>query len=186
MWRFLESSRGSDQSRPSSSNDALNISVEKELASLKQKRSYEHYSPEDRAKIGRFAAENGNSRAVKKFGFKMGRPVPESTVRSFKKQYLAELKAGGPNKDPSAITALEKKRVGRPLKLGGLDEAVQTRIGKIMAAGGTVNRSVVKATATGLVKYYKPSALPHLEITDGWVRSMYNRMGLVKRKGRNL
>ena len=43
------------------------------------------YSAEDRAHIGRYAAEHGTTKASRHF------MVPESTARLLKKQYLAEL-----------------------------------------------------------------------------------------------
>ena len=51
------------------------------------------YSDEMKTKIGRYAAENGNSYALTKFRNKFGLVVPESTVRNFKRAYLSVLKA---------------------------------------------------------------------------------------------
>ena len=48
------------------------------------------FTPEDRAAIGKYAAEYRNAAAVKKF--KAAFNVGESTVRSFKKKYIEELK----------------------------------------------------------------------------------------------
>ena len=48
------------------------------------------FTAEDRAAIGRYASENGNAAAVKKF--RATHNIGESTVRSFKKKYLVELK----------------------------------------------------------------------------------------------
>lgn len=51
--------------------------------------------------------------------------------------------------------------------------------------GSVINRNIVKATATGVIKYYKPSSLNLLQpkINDTWAKSIMERMGLVKRKG---
>ena len=43
-----------------------------------------------RAKVGKFAAENGNAAAVRKFRSQLSK-LKESTVRFFKKRYLNEL-----------------------------------------------------------------------------------------------
>ena len=48
--------------------------------------SYLKYSDEDRAKIGKYAVENGNERARKQF-LKKYPTLTESTVRNFKKAY---------------------------------------------------------------------------------------------------
>ena len=56
-----------------------------------KKRKYNaSFTSEDCAAIGRYAAENRNAAAVKKF--KTSHDVGESTVRLFKKQYLDEIK----------------------------------------------------------------------------------------------
>ena len=64
--------------------------VDQELKAVEEengkKKTYTHYSAEDRAKIGRWAAENGNASACRKF------KVPESTVCGFKTRYLAAVK----------------------------------------------------------------------------------------------
>ena len=82
------------------------------------------YSDEIKTKIGRYAAENGNSYAITKFSNKLGWVVPESTVRNFKRAYLSELKACS---DPELVHLREKVR-GRPLLLGELDKKVQSYI----------------------------------------------------------
>ena len=58
-------------------------------SSSSRKRKRTVFSPEQRAAIGRYAAENSNIAAVKKFKgeFELG----ESTVQSFKIKYLDEL-----------------------------------------------------------------------------------------------
>lgn len=50
-------------------------------------------------------------------------------------------------------------------------------------SGAVLNRNILKATATGIVKHYKPSALHTISITDSWAKSFLERMNLVKRKG---
>ena len=55
----------------------------------------QYYSPELRAKTGKFAAECGNKAAVEKFSKEMGKLVSESTVRGLKKGYYEALKQNG-------------------------------------------------------------------------------------------
>ena len=66
-----------------------------------------------RARIGKYAAENGNAAAVRKFTKILEFSVPESTVRGFKTRYLKKLKHS-----KSPVTALPHAIKGRPLKLG--------------------------------------------------------------------
>lgn len=77
--------------------------------------SYTTYTPEQKALIGRFAAENGNSKAVQKYTAELGVSVKESTVRQFKKAYYLQLNEG---KDPDDIKAIPNKKRGRPSKSG--------------------------------------------------------------------
>ena len=74
----------------------VNQEVKKTLSASgcrqRKRKSNFYYDPETRAKIGRFAAENGNKRAVERFSRELQRPLSESTVRGFKKAYYSELK----------------------------------------------------------------------------------------------
>lgn len=77
--------------------------------------SYTTYTPEQKAIIGRYAAEHGNSKAVKKYTTELGVSVKESTVRQFKKAYYLQLNQG---KDPDDIKTIPIKKRGRPSKTG--------------------------------------------------------------------
>ena len=96
---------------------------------MEKKRKYTHFTLEDRAKITKYAAQCGNTAAVKRFS-KEFPSLGESTVRLFKKQYQADLKKVGSEEE---ITQLAKKRRGRPLALGNLDEKVQQIVQHIRA-----------------------------------------------------
>ena len=76
---------------------------------LKRKRSnYKVYTPEDRAKIARYAIDSGVNNAGRKFG------INESTVRTFKKAYnkiMAEEKS-------DIVQSIDVKPRGKPLLLG--------------------------------------------------------------------
>ena len=77
----------------------------------KRKRGeYSHYTPEQKAKIARFAIDNGNSRATKHFSESMGRTINESTFRSCKAAYLLRKAESG--KD--IIYAIDSKKRDRP------------------------------------------------------------------------
>ena len=55
-----------------------------------RKRKYTHFSPENRAKIAKYASQCGKAVAARHFR-KDFPNLGESTVRLFKKQYLAEI-----------------------------------------------------------------------------------------------
>ena len=86
-------------SQPSLTEDAVqcaNREVERVLEELqmqggrRKRKAYSTFSDEDRAVIGKYAAENGNASALKKF--KVSKPgLIESTVRSFKQKYVGLL-----------------------------------------------------------------------------------------------
>ena len=77
------------------------------------KNTYSSYSAENRARIGRYAAEHGPTKASWHF------TVPKSTARLLEKQYLVELHDQRQNsvKIPE-VTSLPTKALGHPLLLG--------------------------------------------------------------------
>ena len=52
-----------------------------DCTSKRKRRNYNHYSPEMRAKIGKYASENGNLRAINHFKAQVSN-LTESTVNS--------------------------------------------------------------------------------------------------------
>ena len=79
---------------------------EPEAKKRRTKGNYTHYSDEDRAKIGKYATENGNERARKHFLTKFPH-LTESTVRSFKKRYIVLGKNGNRKKESKSSTSHE-------------------------------------------------------------------------------
>ena len=69
------------EKQPSSSSPALNH------PKGTGKRKYTSFSAEQRASIGRYAAEHSNAATVKKFKSNFEQGLGESTVRLFKKRY---------------------------------------------------------------------------------------------------
>ena len=168
--------------------EETNKAVEEELGSQRsasarpnKKRKYTTtFTPEVRAQIGRYAAENGNGAAVKKF--KATHDVGESTVRAFKKKYLEEVK-----KQKGEVTKLAVKKRGRKVLLGEeLDGMVQKYVQAIRNAGTPIGTSVVMAAAQGIVKANDRTLLfengGYISITRNWALSLLGRMGYVKRK----
>ena len=54
--------------------------------------SYNKYTAEERASIGKYAAENSATKACRHFSSTAGRQISESTARKLKSKYLARLK----------------------------------------------------------------------------------------------
>ena len=100
----------------------------------KVKRKYTSFSTEQRASIGRYAAEHSNSAAVKKFKSDFEQGLGESTVRLFKKRYLEELKKVKetlPVGDAPAVKEIAVKARGRPLLVGEFDADIQSYTSKL-------------------------------------------------------
>ena len=197
MALFKYFSRETSTTSPSSSLTIKEKEVVREFvrkAEEKQGRGkYNEYTPEERAAIGKYTAENGPGKACKHFTKALGRSIPESTARKLRAEYLRQLKIKVEMEGPSCsphIKVLPTKRQGRPLLLGEkLDETIQGFIRETRKAGGVINTSVVVAMAMGIVSAKDPSLLHekggHLVITSSWAKSLLKRMGSVKRKSSN-
>ena len=175
---------------PTFATAEANKAVERALESGKEstgtkaagmKRKYTStFTPEDRAKIGKYAAENGNTRASKKFC------VAESTARSFKSKYLAALKTNVEAGTDEQVKAIPAGKRGRLLLLGELDKDVQKYISALRDAGVAIGTKITIAAAEGIVMAHNRSLLVqhggHIELTRDWALSLLSRMGFVKRK----
>ena len=69
-----------------------NLCEETSPVPKRSKTAYISYSAEDRACIGKYAAEHDSTKASWHFSSLFERPVPESPACLLKKQYLMELK----------------------------------------------------------------------------------------------
>ena len=101
MLRWLKKQSESDQepgpglpSPASPLHETLNQVVNREYnaspsSGKKRKRGdYYRYSPEQKAKMARYAIMNGNSKAATHFSKVLGRKINESTIRGFKASYI--------------------------------------------------------------------------------------------------
>ncbi|XP_050408299.1 uncharacterized protein LOC126823474 isoform X2 [Patella vulgata] len=150
-------------------------------AGIRRRAKNNYYSPEIRAKIGRYAVEHGNSLTAEKFSRELNMDVGESTVRSIKKRYLMSVQ-----EMDTEIEALKSAPRGRPLMLGDIDKKIVQLVSEILQTGGTVNGTIVTAIAKGAVRRENKSLLRenggHIDITRAWAQSFLTRMGLVKHK----
>ena len=89
FYKYFKSSAGSSTSELSNSRSSTSLEkeIEKETKSVKSKTKRGEYLPisqEEKAKIAKYASENGISKAVKHFADKN---VKKSTVRGWKSAY---------------------------------------------------------------------------------------------------
>ena len=177
-------------------NDSIYAKTQEIQAAARKRcrQQYNDYSAEERAMIGKYAAENGATKACRHYSKTLGITIPETTAQRLKSQYLATLNSKVKTAETQAIVpsvqCLPKLNPGRPLLLGkDLDYSIREFIESLRKVGGVVNTAIVKAAAEGILAAKIPSLLVkhggHIEITKGWVKSLFNRMGYVKRKGSN-
>lgn len=170
-----------------SAGDKIKESLKESESSTKRSK-YKSYDAEQRALIGKYAAENGPTRASRHF------EVPEPTARRLKVEYLHKLEElkktyNDPTCVPS-VKSLPTKTKGRPLMLGEqLDGAVRDYIQGMRTVGGVVNTAIVLAAAEGIITARDQSLLlkngGHIQLTKSWAKSLLHRMGYVKRKCSN-
>ena len=167
--------------------------------------NYNGYTAEERAAIGRYASENGATRASVHFSKFLRKRVLETTARRFKNEYLDRLqqllkeslkeKNTSFNKScdsaiqESLIKALPIKPRGRPVLLGELDLVVQDYIKNLRAAGGVVNTTIVISATKSIISAkdggYLAESGGYIEITKAWAKSLMKCMVYVKRKVSN-
>ena len=172
-------------------NHLVKKAIEKDLFTKRGK--YATYTATERAKIGKYAAENGNTKACGYFFKAWKREIPESTVRRLKNEYLKELnekRMAGYDEKECTVTCLPTQSRGRPLLVGvELDVAIQDYIRTLRQAGGVVNTAIVMAAAEGIISSRCPGKLQKqggdIQIGKDWAKSLMSRMGFVKRKVSN-
>ena len=76
---------------------------------------------------------------------------------------------------------MEIQKHGRPLLLGRVHEMVRNYLSATRQHGGLVSSAVVIATAKALIKRNPKFNLGHIVIGNSWVKSLFFRMGYVRR-----
>ena len=155
----------------------------------RKRKPYKKISDSLRAQIGRYALENGNAAAVRRFTKEFDTSLSESTVRSLKKSYISARDAKKQKSDEDVtLESLPPKKRGRPLLLSeSIDKQVQAYVKNSREQGCIVNTMLVIAAARGILKKCDPSLAKSNEngemLTKSWAKSTLIRMGYVKRKG---
>uniref|UniRef100_A0A1X7UWE7 DUF4817 domain-containing protein n=1 Tax=Amphimedon queenslandica TaxID=400682 RepID=A0A1X7UWE7_AMPQE len=114
-------------------------------------------TPNERARIEKYAAENGKTRACRHFSQLWKRNIPEPTARHFKNEYLDELKRQRNTGKP--VESIPTKQKGRPPSLSRLDTVIQEFIESLRLAGILVNTAITLAAAEGIIKARLPGKL---------------------------
>ena len=114
----------------------LRSSFSRQPTSAGRKRGKDqHYSAETGAKIGKYASENGNSKAINHFKEELS-TTKESTVRTFKQAYEKRLREEKKKGNIGAtITAILSDTRGRPPILRDLDSKLISLLKSIRSRG---------------------------------------------------
>ena len=108
-------------------------------------------TPEQKANIGKYAAEHGIVNAIRKFSKNFDQMLKESTIRGWKKAYLKELHLRKKSGSSIVVSELNEKKNGRPLMLGeDLDQKVSAYIQDMHRLGNAITTRVVMAAALGI------------------------------------
>lgn len=158
------------------------VDPNKNLLSKRKRGNYNHYSPELRAQIGKYAGENGNLRALNHFKAQLPN-LKESTVRTFKQAYQKKLKEMKRQGIQESVTSIPHDTRGRPPLLLDLDQKLILLLKSIRNRGGVVNFNVVKASAMALIKRNPAKDFRGFEPTSTWVKSIYRRCNFSRRAG---
>ena len=149
---------------------------------------YEKYTPQQKAMIGKTAAEHGVAASVRRY-MKDFPNLKENTVRDWRNAHRLELKKRGRNRGEESIniTELPQKKRGRPLLLGEeLDKQVQAYLTSFRESGAVVNTAITMACAEGIVRSADSNLLAvnggHILITKDWAKNILHPIGFVKRR----
>ena len=151
---------------------AVTEAVEASSQVKTRKQTYTNWTNKERFVIGKYAAENGQTAAARKFSSK-NKPLNESTTRRFCKRYKEELQRSTKEKrEPKTELSLPPR--GRPLMLGSLDEMVQRYIRAYRSCGGPVNSLIAISIAKLLITRNPQLNLGHFDLdSSSWAKSLF-------------
>ena len=151
----------------------------------KKRNNYAKFSPEQKAEVGRRAAEHGVASTIRYYDGQFS--LKESKIRGWRDSYIKELKKRKLEKKSLNVTELPEQKRGRPLLLGAeLDRQVQAYVTTLRKNGAVVNTAIIMACAEGIVRSKDSNLLcsngGYISLTKDWGKSLMRRMGLVKRR----
>ena len=181
-------SRAMPSTAISSANKLVLAELDKPPMPSQSKRgSYQKYTAEDRALIGKKAATDGIASAMRYFSARGYASLKESSVSTWKQQYLKEISNLKRQGKDTCVKAIESKKRGRPLMLGEeVDKQVRTYLKAFRENGAVVNTAIAMACAEGVIKAHDSNLLEcnggHISLTKTWAKYLMHRMGFVKRR----
>ena len=174
---------------PVSTAQAVRKEIE-EASSSKKRGAYGKLSAETRAKIAKYAAENGIAAAIRHYEVEEGLYLKESTVRGWKKDHCLTIARISRSQDGRVPDVKEpiKRAPGRPLLLGQeVEEKAKAIILNIRDSGGVINNSVVIGIIKGIIRDSDSNLLVEnggpLQIDKPIARRLLGRLNFVKRRG---
>ena len=176
----------------SSANNEVKDLVNATSSDSRKRGAYQNYTDEERARIGKRAAEFGVTNTLRHFSKQFtDRPLKESTVRTWMMNYKKELanrvKVGG----SLTIEKLETKKRGHPYLLGEeMDRQLQEYIKSLREAKAVINSAIVISAAEGIVKSHDSNLLEsnggHIKCTKHWAKHFLNRLAESHHKSINI
>ena len=105
-----------------------------------------------KAKVAKYAAENGVSASLRHFKSAQELDLKESNVRGWVTTYQKRLYSLRKEGKPLTVSVLSEKSRGRPL-LGGseLEEQVKSFVDQLRSYWAVVNSAIVRAAARGII-----------------------------------
>ena len=150
--------------------------------------AYLKMSAEKKAEIGKRAAEHGVLATVHYYASKLPDPLKESSVRTWKNAYTAQLlRLRKEGKDSPMVKELPTKRRGHPFLLGDEVEIQVRAYLKVLRANVTVvNTTIAIGCAEGIIRNKDSNLLAanggHIVLTKSCSKHLLERMGYVKRR----
>ena len=146
---------------------------------------YNKLTSKEKAEIGKRASEYGIASTIRHLA-KIYPNLKESSVRTWKNIYLAELRCRRTCQESLIITDLPEKKNGRPLLLGDqLEFEVICYLKDLRSKGAVVNTAIAVSCAKGIVLKANSNFLAsnggHIVLTNHWGKHL-NRMGFVKQR----
>ena len=188
---FFKPVGSNDSSSSKAVHAAAVLAAQKEMekiAKAGQKRgAYAIISEELKAKVGKYAAENGVTVSLRHFKTSHELDLKESTVRGWVTAYQKKLESLRKEGKELTVSMLSEKPRGRPLLLGSeLEDQVKSFVREVRSSGGVVNSAIVKAAAKGIILAKDANLLQEngggINLTKDWANRLLARMGYVKRK----
>ena len=159
-----------------------------QLQQTKSRGPYTKFTPEEKAEIGKRAAEHGVAATVRYYKKRYSQGIKESSVRTWRKAYTSEVtKRRREGSEDVTVKKLPEKKRGRPFMLGEeLEMQVRAYLTALRENGAVVNTAIAIGCAEGIVKSKDSNLLAanggHIVLTKHWGKHLLTRMGFVKRR----